>query len=268
MNVAVQSAAPAGISAEEWKIRCDLAALYRLVAHFKMTDFIYTHISARVPGPEHHFLINQYGVMFHEMRASDLVKIDLDGNIVEPEGQSRPATESGQGRRVNAAGFTIHSAIHMAREDLACVVHTHTAAGIAVSAQKHGLLPISQHALKFYGHLAYHGYEGIALELEERERLVADLGQHRAMILANHGLLVAGRTIPEAFNNIYYLERACQAQVAALAGGAELILPPEEVRVHTAKQFNRPGDESLPHYEMAWGSALRLIENDRPDYRA
>lgn len=260
MNVAVQSVAPAGISAEEWAIRCDLAALYRLVAHFKMTDFIYTHISARLPGPDHHFLINQYGVMFHEMKASDLVKIDLDGNIIDNDGSST--------RRVNAAGFTIHSAIHMARHDLMCVVHTHTAAGIAVSAQKHGLLPISQHALKFYGHLAYHGYEGIALDLEERDRLVADLGEHRAMILANHGLLVAGRTIPEAFHNIYYLERACQAQVAALAGGAELILPPEEVRLHTAAQFNTPGEGGLAHYDFAWGSALRLIENDRPDYRA
>jgi ribulose-5-phosphate 4-epimerase/fuculose-1-phosphate aldolase len=259
MNVAVQTIAPAGISAEEWAIRCDLAALYRLVAHFKMTDFIYTHISARLPGPEHHFLINQYGVMFHEMRASDLVKIDLGGNIIETNGTSSS--------RVNAAGFTIHSAIHMAREDLMCVIHTHTAAGIAVSAQKQGLLPISQHALKFYGHLAYHGYEGIALDHDERDRLVADLGQHRAMILANHGLLVAGRTIPEAFNNIYYLERACQAQVAAMAGGAELVLPPESVRLHTAEQFNRPGEESLAHYDWAWGSALRLVENDRPDYR-
>jgi ribulose-5-phosphate 4-epimerase/fuculose-1-phosphate aldolase len=257
MNVAVQNPQASGISAEEWAIRCDLAALYRLVAHFRMTDFIYTHISARLPGPEHHFLINQYGVMFHEMRASDLVKIDLDGNIIGDDNQSR---------RVNAAGFCIHSAIHMARPDLMCVVHTHTAAGMAVAAQKQGLLPISQHALKFYGHLAYHGYEGIALDLDERERLVADLGQHRAMILANHGLLVAGRTIPEAFNNIYYLERACQAQVAAQSGGAELIFPPEEVRVHTAAQFNREG--SLEHYDMGWASALRLIENDRPDYRA
>jgi ribulose-5-phosphate 4-epimerase/fuculose-1-phosphate aldolase len=259
MNVITPPAALQGVSEAEWKIRCDLAALYRLVAHFRMTDFIYTHISARVPGPEHHFLINHYGVMFHEMRASDLVKIDLDGNVVDSYGQNR---------RVNAAGFCIHSAIHMAREDLSCVVHTHTSAGMAVAAQKNGLLPISQHSLKFYGHLAYHGYEGIALDLDERDRLVADLGQHRAMILANHGLLVAGRTIPEAFNNIYYLERACQAQVAAMSGGAELIFPPEEVRLHTAAQFNRPGEESLPHYESAWESALRLVENDRPDYRS
>ncbi len=257
MNIAALPASLSGVSDAEWKVRCDLAALYRLVAHHRMTDLIYTHISARLPGPENHFLINQYGVMFHEMRASDLVKIDYDGNIVE-DGQ--------QSRRVNAAGFCIHSAIHMARHDLSCVIHTHTAAGMAVAAQKHGLLPISQHALKFYGHLAYHGYEGIALDLDERERLVADLGGHRAMILQNHGLLVAGRTIPEAFNNIYYLERACQAQVAALAGGAELVTPPEAVRLHTAEQFNR--EDGLKHYEMMWESCLRLVEHDRPDYRS
>jgi ribulose-5-phosphate 4-epimerase/fuculose-1-phosphate aldolase len=264
MNVATQpftgsdGTAPAGMAPEEWAIRCDLAALYRLVAHHRMTDFIYTHISARIPGPEHHFLINRYGVLFHDMRASDLVKIDLDGNVLDGE----PAS-----RRVNAAGFTIHSAIHMAREDLTCVVHTHTAAGIAVSAQKHGLLPISQHALKFYGHLSYHGYEGIALDLDERDRLIADLGPtNKAMILLNHGLLVGGRTIPEAWNQIYYLERACQAQVAALSGGAELVLPPEEVRLRTAAQFNGP--HTLTHAQFAWESALPMIEGQGRDYRS
>ncbi len=260
MNV-VTRPAPEGVSAEEWKIRCDLAALYRLVAHHRMTDLIYTHISARLPGPEHHFLINQYGVQFHEMRASDLVRIDLDGRVVE-QGEPQGASS----RLVNAAGFTIHSAIHMARPDLACVIHTHTAAGIAVSAQKQGLLPISQHAMKFYGHLAYHGYEGIALDLDERDRLVRDLGQHKAMILRNHGLLAAGRTIPEAWGEIYFLERACQAQVAALAGGCELVLPPEEVRRYTAEQFNQVG--SLQHAELLWASCLRLIEDGRPDYRS
>lgn len=260
MNVAIraESEAPAGMPPEEWAIRCDLAALYRLVAHHRMTDLIYTHISARIPGPEHHFLINRYGVLFHEMRASDLVKIDLDGNVLEDEPQSR---------RVNAAGFTIHSAIHMAREDLTCVVHTHTSAGIAVSCQKHGLLPISQHALKFYGCLSTHGYEGIALDLDERDRLVADLGPtNKAMILLNHGLLVGGRTIPEAWNGIYYLERACQAQVAALSGGAELVFPPEEVRLKTAAQFNGP--QTLTHAQFAWDSALPLIEGQGQDWRS
>lgn len=233
----------------EWKIRCDLAALYRLVAFYRMTDLIYTHISARVPGPDHHFLINNYGVAFDEMRASDLIKIDLDGNIVD---------EAERHKRVNTAGFVIHSAIHQAREDLVCVVHTHTAAGIAVSAQEEGLLPISQHALKFYDHLAYHGYEGIALDLDERERLVHDLGQHRAMILRNHGLLVGGRTIAEAFDHIYFLERACQAQIAAQTGGGRLVLPPEEVRVKTAAQFHDQPD--VPFYcDLAWDAALRAL---------
>jgi ribulose-5-phosphate 4-epimerase/fuculose-1-phosphate aldolase len=260
MNIAtsLNSVTLPGISDAEWQIRCDLAALYRLVAHHRWTDFIYTHISARLPGPEHHFLINKYGVHFHEMRASDLVKIDLDGNVVE-EGDIST-------RRVNAAGFTIHSAIHMARPDLMCVVHTHTSAGIAVSAQKEGLLPISQHALKFYNRLAYHGYEGIALDLNERERLVADLGQHKAMILRNHGLLVGGTCIPEAFMMIYMLERACAAQIDALSGGRELVLPPEEVRAHTAEQFHK--SENDDHYAMVWGSALRLIEDNKPDYRS
>ena len=258
MNVASSPAAIHGVSEEEWKIRCDLAALYRLVAHFRMTDLIYTHISARLPGPEHHFLINQYNRMFHEMRASDLVRIDLDGNIVNQD--------ASQSRMVNAAGFCIHSAIHMARPELMCVIHTHTAAGMAVSAQKGGLLPISQHSLKFYNALSYHGYEGIALDLDERERLVRDMGDNKAMILRNHGLLVAGRTIPEAFNQIYYLERACQAQIMAMAGGSDLVFPPEEVRLHTAAQFQREG--VLEHYEMAWQASLRLIENDKPDYRS
>lgn len=257
MNIPVPQALRAGISEEEWQIRCDLAALYRLVAHFRMTDLIYTHISARVPGPEHHFLINRYGVLFHEMRASDLVKIDLDGNVVE---------EAHSSKRVNTAGFTIHSAIHMAREDAMVVVHTHTAAGIAVSAQRQGLLPISQHALKFYGHLAYHDYEGIALDLDERDRLVRDLGTHNAMILRNHGLLVCGASPAQAFDQIYYLERACQAQIAAQSGGAELVLPPESVRAHTAAQFNRPRTD--PGYNLAWEASLRLIENDKPDYRS
>jgi ribulose-5-phosphate 4-epimerase/fuculose-1-phosphate aldolase len=258
MNIATSPAALAGVSDAEWQIRCDLAALYRLVAHHRWTDFIYTHISARVPGPEHHFLINKYGVHFQHMRASDLVKIDVDGNIVDERNLSS--------RDVNAAGFTIHSAIHMAREDLMCVVHTHTPAGIAVSAQKDGLLPLSQHSMKFYGRIAYHGYEGIALDLDERERLVADLGQHKAMILRNHGLLVGGTSIAEAFLNIYMLERACAAQVDALSGGRELILPPEEVRVHTAAQF--AANEHEQHYAMVWDSALRLIEDGKPDYRS
>jgi ribulose-5-phosphate 4-epimerase/fuculose-1-phosphate aldolase len=258
MNIPLIHSPLDGISDEEWQIRCDLAALYRLVAHFRMTDLIYTHISARLPGPEHHFLINQYGLLFHEMRASDLVKIDVEGNVVD-----QPNRES---RVVNPAGFTIHSAIHMARADLKFVVHTHSAAGMAVSAQKDGLLPITQIALKFYNRIAYHGYEGIALNLDERERLVRDLGSQNAMILRNHGLLVGGPTAAQTFNWIYFLERACQAQIAALAGGLPLVYPPEGVRLLTEKQANPEGYSH--HQELAWQASLRLIENDAIDYRS
>jgi ribulose-5-phosphate 4-epimerase/fuculose-1-phosphate aldolase len=237
----------------EWKIRTDLAALYRLVAHFRMTDLIDTHITARLPGAAPTFLINRYGVLFHEMCASDLVKID-----------ERAATEPAR-FRVNAAGFTIHSAVHMARDDLHFVVHTHTAAGIGVAAQEHGLLPISQHALKFYGKLGYHDYEGIALNLEERDRLVRDLGPHKAMILRNHGLLAGGASAAAAFHEIYFLERACQAQIAALAGGATLRLPPAAVCELTASQFDRDDAEGIA--ELAWQAALRLIDNTGSDYR-
>jgi len=237
------------VSAEEWKLRCDLAALYRLVAHYRMTDLIYTHISARVPGEGEVFLINPYGMVFSEIKASDLVKIDIDGNLVD-EGFDSPYA-------VNKAGFVIHSAIHRARQDVACVVHTHTAAGVAVSAQTHGLLPISQHALKFHGCLSYHKYEGVALDLDEQQRLVADLGENRAMILRNHGLLVCGRTIPEAFDHIFYLERACDIQVKACAAGMDHIeFPDEAVRAHTAGQFAMKGPVK-PYYELAWQAALR-----------
>ncbi|MCU1726802.1 class II aldolase/adducin family protein [Pseudomonas sp. 7P_10.2_Bac1] len=245
------------ISDDEWKTRCDLAALYRLVAHFRMTDLIDTHISARVPGEEGHFLINRYGVLFHEMRASDLVKIDYEGNTVDA--QHGPDS-------VNRAGFNIHSAIHAARHDISCIVHTHTSAGIAVSAQEDGLLPISQHALKFYRRLGYHDYEGIALNPDERQRLVRDLGPHMVMILRNHGLLATGRSIAEAFNQIYFLERACQAQVQAQAGGAILRFPSEAVCELTAQQ----SDDEIEHnlHELAWSSVLRLISNDEGDYQS
>jgi len=241
------------VSTEEWHARIDLAAAYRLVALYGWDDLVFTHISARVPGPEHHFLINPYGMMFEEITASSLVKVDLGGRIV----METPY-------QINPAGFTIHSAVHAAREDALCVMHLHTVDGVAVSAQKEGLLPISQHALKYHGRLAYHGYEGVALDLDERERLVADLGPHDAMILRNHGLLAAGRSIPEAFDNIYFLERACQAQLAAMTGGAELVFPPEGVCRKAAEQFRR--DEN--RHARTWKAALRLVENDRIDYRS
>lgn len=246
---------PEIISDAEWQARCDLAALYRLVAYYRMTDLIDTHITLRVPGPEHHFLINRYGVAFEKMRASDLVLIDLHGNVVD--------RLSGE-RRVNAAGFVIHSAIHEARPDMCCIVHTHTAAGMAVAAQRDGLLPLTQHALKFYGNLAYHTYEGIALSLEERVRLVADLGSHRAMILRNHGLLAGGQSVAHAFHEIYFLERACQAQIQAMSAGVALSIPSEDVCRHTAAQFARDGIDGI--IDLAWQAALSLIEEQRDDW--
>ncbi|VTU37542.1 aldolase II superfamily protein [Variovorax sp. PBS-H4] len=233
----------------EGTTRRDLATLYRLVAHFRMTDLIDTHISARIPGTTDQFLINRYGVLFHEMRPEDLVLIDPTGRAIDDV----------KGKDVNVAGFTIHSAVHMARHDLACVIHTHTADGIAVSAQEQGLLPISQHALKFYGRLGYHDYEGIALDLDERDRLVRDLGSFDAMILRNHGLLAAGRTIAEAFGNIYFLERACQAQIKAQSGGQPLVIPRPTVQQRTAAQFDPAG--SAWHSELLWASARRLVED-------
>ena len=239
----------------EWQARCELAALYRIIAHYRMTDLIDTHISLRVPNQPDCFLINQYGVAFEKMRASTLVKINHEGQVVESYEQDKP---------VNMAGFVIHSAIHEAHAHLNCVIHTHTADGIAVSAQKHGLLPISQHALKFYQQVAYHEYEGVALSTDEQERLIQDLGGHRAMILRNHGLLTAGETIARAFHEIYFLERACQAQVKALSGGAEVHYPAEEVRIKTAKQFASPLVE--PILQRAWQAALSLIEHQYTEY--
>jgi ribulose-5-phosphate 4-epimerase/fuculose-1-phosphate aldolase len=234
----------------EEDVRVELAKLYRLVAHLRMTDVVDTHISARVPGSQHHFLINVYGKLFHEIGPNDLVKIDIDGNIVEPEKEGH--------LRVNKAGFVIHSAIHMARHDIACVIHTHTADGIAVACQADGLLPISQHALKFHGRLAYHEYEGIAVDLAERERLVRDLGSHDAMILRNHGLLTAGNSIAAAFTNLYFLERACQIQIKAQSGGARLHLPQPEVIERTAGQFDP--NESDWHSQLFWSSACRMLD--------
>ncbi|SOE95882.1 Ribulose-5-phosphate 4-epimerase/Fuculose-1-phosphate aldolase [Burkholderia sp. D7] len=233
----------------EMKTRRELSALYRLVAHFRMTDLIDTHISARVPGTHNHFLINRYGVMFHQITPDDLVKIDIDGHALDAGDE--------HSQRINAAGFTIHSAIHSARHDLACVIHTHTADGIAVACQQDGLLPITQHALRYYNRIGYHAYEGIALDLDERERLIRNLGQHDAMILRNHGLLAAGRTIAHAFVNIHFLERACQAQVKAMAGGGRLTFPSPEVCERTARQFERPG--SIEYCERAFVAAQRLL---------
>lgn len=243
------------VPAIEWSARCQLAALYRLIAYYRMTDLIDTHISLRVPEHDGHFLINQYGIPFEKMTASHLVKIDGEGNIID---------EHDQGKMVNVAGFVIHSAIHSARKDLHCVIHTHTADGIAVSAQKQGLLPISQHALKFYNKVSYHDYEGVALLTDERERLIQDFGKNRVMILRNHGLLAAGDSVQRAFHEIYFLERASQAQIKALAGGCELHIPSQQVCEHTTAQFESKGVERI--IENAWNAALSLIEQQKKDY--
>lgn len=244
------------VSEEEWQVRVDLAAFYRLVAHFGWTDLVYTHLSARVPGNDNHFLLNPYGLAFDEVTASSLVKIDVDGEIVMPSPYS-----------VNAAGFCIHSAVHMARHDLACVAHTHTVAGMAVSAQKCGLLPLSQTSMMFYDRLSYHDYEGIALDLDERERLVADLGENQAMMLRNHGLLACGRTVPEAFSILHAMEVSCQSQIAAQAGGGELVMPSPAVCEHTAQQmWGKPGEQREPFGELAWPAMLRTLDRVNPGY--
>jgi len=244
--------------AEEWQVRCDLAALYRLAARYGMSDIIYTHISARVPGSEDMFLINPFGMLFEHMTASALVRIDRTGAIVD---QHVPP-----GTRVNPAGFNIHSAVHMARHDLTCVIHSHTVAGMAISALKgEGLLPITQHAMMFYERIAFHDYESFASEEEERMRIAADLGDQDVMILRNHGMLVAGRSIGEAFHSAYHLERACQAQLDAQASGAELNLPPIDIARKTADRMQR-----IPpaHYDFFWQSCLALLEAPLPEYRA
>ena len=240
-------------SSAEWETRVQLAACYRLVARYRLTDLIYTHISARLPDNPDQFLLNPYGMMFDEVTASNLVKIGLDGQLIEDNGY-----------QVNSAGFTIHSAIHAARHDVACVLHTHTKSGFAVSCQKQGLLPLNQISLQFYGRLAYHDYEGIALDLDERPRLVRDLGDKRSMILRNHGLLTAGRTIAEAFSLMYYLDKACEIQVAALAGGAELIFPSPEVCEKTARQYET---DDQPVGDQEWAAHIRALDREDSSYK-
>ena len=243
----------AKVSPEEWQARVDLAAAYRLVALYGWDDAIYTHISARLPGPEHQFLINPYGMYFAEMTASSLVKIDLDGNIL----QETPYF-------INPAGFTIHSAIHAAREDAHFVMHLHTDQGVAVAAQKDGLLPLSQHALIVRTMLAYHDYEGIALNLDERERLVADIGEKKMMLLRNHGTLAVGETAAECWINMFYLERACKQQVMALSAGREnVLLAPQAAQDEVKSQMSRGLGGQL-----AWPGALRLLDRSLPGYDA
>ena len=229
----------------EWKIRVDLAAAYRLIAYYGWDDLIFTHLSARVPGPEHHFLLNPYNLMFEEVTASSLVKVDMNGHPVEPT----PFI-------TNPAGFTIHSAIHMARADAQAVIHLHTPHGQAVSAHGEGLLPLTQTAMLIRDEVAYHDYEGVAVDLDERERIIADLGGKCAMLLRNHGTLAVGESVGEAFIRIYFLERACQAQILALsAGEGNLNNPPQGAPEVTAQQ-GKIGLK-LAAGALAWPALLR-----------
>ena len=241
------------VSEAEWQARVDLAALYRLTALYKWDDLVFTHISMRVPGPEHHFLINPYGFLFEEITASSLVKIDLQGNKV----MDTP-------HFINPAGFTIHSAVHEAREDALCVYHTHTLAGVAVSAQKNGLLPISQFSLFPLSSLGYHNYEGVALNAEEKPRLVADLGTRRALILRNHGLLTVGRTAADAFLAMYVLEAACRTQVMAQAGG-ELTMIAEPILRGIQAQSEQV-TKGLGG-DLVWPALLRKLDRTDASYK-
>jgi ribulose-5-phosphate 4-epimerase/fuculose-1-phosphate aldolase len=238
----------------EWKVRVDLAAAYRLVAHYGWDDLIFTHLSARVPGPEHHFLLNPYNLMFEEVTASSLVKVDMNGHPVEPT----PFI-------TNPAGFTIHSALHMAREDAQAVMHLHTPHGQAVAAHAEGLLPLTQTAMLVRDDVAYHDYEGVAVDLGERERLVADIGSKGAMLLRNHGTLAVGETVGEAFVRLYFLERACQAQILALsAGEGNLNNPPQGAPEVTAEQ-GKIGLK-MAAGALAWPALLRKAYRLDPSF--
>ena len=244
------------VSDEERAVRIDLAAAYRLVALYGWDDLIFTHLSARVPGPEHHFLINPYTHMFEEITASSLVKIDVDGRKVD----DTPAP-------VNAAGFTIHSAVHMARHDAAAVLHLHTPHGQAVSAMRDGLLPATQTAMIVGYDVAYHDYEGIATDLDERERIVADLGTRNSMLLRNHGTLTVGTSVADAFVRMYFLERACEAQVLMLSAGRDGLHPaPIGVNEVVRDQVSRP-EMRMASERLAWPALLRKLDRIDPSYR-
>jgi ribulose-5-phosphate 4-epimerase/fuculose-1-phosphate aldolase len=243
------------VSPDEWSQRLALAACYRLVARFGWDDLVFTHISARVPGPDHHFLINPYGLTFDEVTASNLVKVDLSG---------RKVMESPH--EINPAGFTIHSAIHAAREDAGCVLHVHSINGIAVSAQRDGLLPLSQHSIFVLNSLAYHDYEGVALNTDEKPRLTRDLGDSRFLILRNHGLLTVGATVADAFVGMYLLETSCMIQVRAQAGGGALNHIAQPIVDGASEQWRK-----VTHGAgggIAWPALLRRLDRIEPDYRS
>ena len=241
------------VSEEEWRLRVDLAAAYRLVALYGWSDLVFTHISARIPGPEHHFLINPYGLMFDEITASSLVKVDQACNKL-----------SDSPFPVNPAGFTIHSCIHAARDDAGCVLHTHSRAGVAVSAQKCGVLPISQQSTFVLGSLAYHAYEGVALREEEQPRLQADLGLNNYLMLRNHGLLTVGKTIADAFLSMYLFESTCRIQIDAQAGGELQMVDPRILEgMSTVMKTATAGQGA----NLAWPALLRKVERSDPGFK-
>ncbi|MEN3363890.1 MAG: hypothetical protein V7606_1164 [Burkholderiales bacterium] len=244
------------VSEVEWQTRVDLAACYRLMPLFGMSDLVYNHISARIPGSDHRLLINPYGYMYEEITASSLITIDLAGNeLLNPH----------PGYEVNRAGYVIHSAVHGARADAHCVIHTHSRAGMAVSALQCGLLPLTQTAMRF-GHVGYHDYEGVAVDLDEQQRLVRDLGESEVLILRNHGLLAVGADIAQAFNAMYWFEMACRAQVDAMACNTELHLPPPAVVEKTAHLY-KPGTRR-PFGVMEWPAMLRYLDRRDPSFRS
>jgi ribulose-5-phosphate 4-epimerase/fuculose-1-phosphate aldolase len=249
MNYSTNFACVRGdVSAEEWQTRVELAACYRLVDKFGMTDLIYNHITAKIPGTEL-LLINLYGLLYKEITASSLVKIDLAGNIL-----AKPDTDYG----INRSGYVIHGAIHEACPRVKCVIHTHTRAGLAVASMKCGLLPLTQTSMRFVGHIGYHDFEGPAIDLDERVRLVRDLGPHDAMILRNHGLLTCGETIQQAFNTLYQLEMSCRSQVDAMAGRTEINLAPQKVLERTSHLY-QPGTRR-PYGVLEWPALIRLLQ--------
>ena len=246
------------VSAEEWQMRVDLAACYRLVDLFGWSDLLGTHISARVPGEEDAFLINPYGLLFEEITASSLVKVDEEGNILSPTDY-----------RINPAGFVIHGAVHVARPEVACALHTHTQAGTSIATQKDGLLPLTQHALAVIAHAGYHGYEGIATDMDERERLVRDLGDNNILVLRNHGLLTVGRTVAEAFVWMYRAERACRMQLGIQQAGVEVIEIPEDVQETTIAR-NRLANSPEGHRPIGvleWPALLRKLDRIDTSYK-
>ena len=238
--------------------RIDLAAAYRLIHRLGLDDSIYTHISVRLPGRHDRFLINPYGMRFEEVTASNLVEVDLDGNIVDDP----------MGLGINPAGFTIHSAVHAARADAMCVLHTHTVAGVAVSCQSQGLLPLNQWSMQFTDRLAYHDYEGIALDLDERARLVADLGDKFVMVLRSHGMLTCGRSVAEAFKLMHNLERSCRAQLAIQASNTDISPLSAAVARKTADQYASFYDsiEVKEQPDSEWAAFKRMLERTDPDF--